>query len=242
MTTTRERTAITPAQLKALTGKLNGARVAQRSAPGSSRKLSYLQAWDVRNAMIRIFGFGEWSEENISTTVESIERDIPKKDKDGKVVGTTNFRVTVKCSVKVTVHQTGAVYTGVAAASQAGSDIGEVMDFAIKTADSDAFKRACMNLGTQFGLSLYDNGSMNDVVKVVFAPSQLFGVAATPENIKQAVHAGQMEEPASVLTPEQKAEAEALVDRAVAAANERDNARVAEDKQDTVAEAEAPAE
>lgn len=35
---------------------------------------------------------------------------------------------------------------------------------AIKTAESDALKRAAINLGTQFGLSLYDNGSMKDVV------------------------------------------------------------------------------
>jgi hypothetical protein len=35
---------------------------------------------------------------------------------------------------------------------------------AIKTAESDALKRAAINLGTQFGLSLYNNGSMRDVV------------------------------------------------------------------------------
>jgi hypothetical protein len=35
---------------------------------------------------------------------------------------------------------------------------------AIKTAESDAIKRAAINLGTQFGLSLYNNGSLRDVV------------------------------------------------------------------------------
>ena len=35
---------------------------------------------------------------------------------------------------------------------------------AVKTAESDALKRAAINLGTQFGLSLYDNGSRADVV------------------------------------------------------------------------------
>jgi hypothetical protein len=35
---------------------------------------------------------------------------------------------------------------------------------AIKTAESDALKRAAINLGTQFGLSLYNNGSLRDVV------------------------------------------------------------------------------
>jgi hypothetical protein len=99
-----------------------------------------------------------------------------------------------------------------------------------------------MNLGTQFGLSLYDNGSTNDVVKVVFSPDQLFGPALTEANIKQAQEAGAIVEEESSLTPEQKAEAEALVERAIAAANERDSARVPEDKQEVTAEAEAPAE
>jgi recombination DNA repair RAD52 pathway protein len=35
---------------------------------------------------------------------------------------------------------------------------------AIKSAESDALKRAAINLGTQFGLSLYNNGSLRDVV------------------------------------------------------------------------------
>lgn len=35
---------------------------------------------------------------------------------------------------------------------------------AVKTAESDALKRAAINLGTQFGLSLYNDGSLADVV------------------------------------------------------------------------------
>ena len=35
---------------------------------------------------------------------------------------------------------------------------------AVKTAESDALKRAAINLGTQFGLSLYQNGSLRDVI------------------------------------------------------------------------------
>jgi hypothetical protein len=43
---------------------------------------------------------------------------------------------------------------------------------AIKTAESDCLKRAAINLGTQFGLSLYDDGNMNDVViKTLAEPS-----------------------------------------------------------------------
>jgi hypothetical protein len=42
---------------------------------------------------------------------------------------------------------------------------------AIKTAESDALKRAAINIGDQFGLSLYNNGSTTPVVvKTLVAP------------------------------------------------------------------------
>jgi hypothetical protein len=48
--------------------------------------------------------------------------------------------------------------------------IGEHHDNAVKTAASDALKRCAINLGTQFGLSLYDDGSLADVVRNTIAP------------------------------------------------------------------------
>lgn len=231
-TTNQGYTPLTGPQLKALTAPLNPSRVAERAAPGGGRKLSYMQAWDIRTALIRVFGFAEWSSTITDSRIESIERDIKKKKSDGTEY-TTAFRVTCKATVRITIHQTGAMYDGTAIASQSGADIGEVADFAIKTAESDAFKRAAMNLGTQFGLSLYDNGSTKDVVKVVFAPSQLLGPADTPANRE----ASGVKEIESSLSPEQKAEAEALVARGLKMAEERDNARTPEDKAEYVAEA-----
>ena len=38
---------------------------------------------------------------------------------------------------------------------------------AIKTAESQAFKRCAINLGDQFGLSLYNNGGTASVVRAV---------------------------------------------------------------------------
>ena len=40
---------------------------------------------------------------------------------------------------------------------------------AVKTAESDALKRAAINLGDQFGLSLYNNGSTAPVVTQTLA-------------------------------------------------------------------------
>ena len=156
---------LTADQFKALIANLNPKRVASRSQGGS--KLSYLEAWDVRASLIRIFGFGGWSADLVDKDVVSIERDVPKSGG-----GTTAFRVTATVTMRLHIPQLGCTYTEVAASSQAGSVPGDVLDFALKTAASDALKRCAMNLGTQFGLSLYNKGAVEDIVRVVFEPRQ----------------------------------------------------------------------
>ena len=46
---------------------------------------------------------------------------------------------------------------------------GDAHDFAIKNADSYALKRAAKDLGDQFGLSLYNKGSLEPVVRTSVA-------------------------------------------------------------------------
>ena len=75
-------------------------------------------------------------------------------------------------TLQLRIHLTGATYTETAIASQTGPDVGEVADFAVKTAESDALKRCAINLGTQFGLGLYNNGGLGDVVRVLLEPDQ----------------------------------------------------------------------
>lgn len=176
---------LTDSQLAQLMRDLNPQRVAQRKQGGTS--LSYLQAWDVKATLIRIFGFGGFSADATECEIIRIEDNVPKfkgyganKEElpieyttEGRIkFGTANFRVTAKVKVKLTIPQLGATYSEYAASSQTGPDLGEVTDFAIKTAESDALKRAAIYLGTQFGLSLYDNGSTLEVVKAVLAPGQ----------------------------------------------------------------------
>lgn len=169
---------LTKDQLAALMANLSPNRIKTRRQGGS--QLSYLEAYDVKATLIRAFGFGGFSADVIDTQILNTERDIPKRDG-----GTTAFRVTAMSTVRLTIHGTestsedgglilgrDATYTETAVASQAGADPGEVADFAVKTAESDALKRCATYLGTQFGLSLYDSGSTQDVVRVVLEPSQ----------------------------------------------------------------------
>jgi hypothetical protein len=185
MTTTHELRPLTFDQLTALMGDLRAARVAELKKGRTS--LSYLETWDVKATLIKVFGFGGFSAEADECEIVRIENNVPKTEgwgenkrvlpikyaPDGQIeFGTANFRVTTRVRMKLTIHQLGAIYTEWAACSQTGPDLGDVTDFAIKTAESDALKRAAIYLGTQFGLSLYNDGSMVDVVRNVFEPDQ----------------------------------------------------------------------
>lgn len=144
---------ITPKQEEILLKGLNPGRVAKRSG-GGGKSLSYLEAWDVKAHMNRVFGFTGWS-----WTVTLAE--IAFEDAPGE--GQRNWNVGYK--VIGTLEVAGARYSEAAVGSATLPSRGDAHDMAIKTAESDAFKRAAINLGDQFGLSLYNNGSTAPVVK-----------------------------------------------------------------------------
>jgi recombination DNA repair RAD52 pathway protein len=137
------------AQYAQLLKPLNPARIAKRNQ--ANRSLSYLEAWDVKAHMNRIFGFLNWS-------ADVQEASLAFEDQNEKNQWNVGYRVVLRLTVN------GATYTEAAVGSATLPQRGEAHDMAIKTAESDAFKRAAINLGTQFGLSLYDNGSTKDVV------------------------------------------------------------------------------
>lgn len=153
---------LTALQRKQLLADLSQNRVSQRSANGGGgKKMSYVEAWDVRAMLIRVFGFGGWSGEVLRAEM----LDVTPNRKGNPVVS-------MMVTYRLTIHQLGAVYTESAVSGQAGSDFGAAAEFAVKTAESDALKRCAINLGTAFGLSLYNDGQTTDVVKQIQAPDQ----------------------------------------------------------------------
>ena len=151
-------------QYEQLLRPLNPARVAKRQQ--ANRQLSYLEAWDVKAHLIRIFGFGGWSW-NVTTADVAFEDQNEKGQWQVgyKVIGTLVIHgIDLVVDDKHQVTTRDAVYSEAAIGSATLPQRGEAHDMAVKTAESDALKRAAINLGTQFGLSLYDNGSLKDVV------------------------------------------------------------------------------
>jgi recombination DNA repair RAD52 pathway protein len=174
---------LTPEQITAL-----GAPWIQRSRVKLLDGNSYLQAWDVKATLIKIFGWGGFSTEVLEAEIVKIRehgagdtpghterfdsRDGKKKKGDAKTP-----QVIAKVTMRLTLHNIGpagqdVVHTEVAVGINSQWDIGAACDTALKSAESDALKRCAIFLGTQFGLSLYNAGDINDVVKRVLVPWQ----------------------------------------------------------------------
>ena len=149
-------------QLEALMLPIHDSRVKHRRQ--GSAELSYVEAYDIRSMLIRVFGFGGFSID----TLDAKAVDISRRNPDG----TGLYVVTTMAHVRLVIPSLSAVYSEVAACQQVGPSLGDVLDFSLKTSVSDATKRCAVNLGTQFGLSLYKDGSLDDCVRVIFEPEQ----------------------------------------------------------------------
>ena len=149
---------------------LNERQVAALLAPINPRRVfsldgqSHLAAYDVRAHLNRIFGFGEWSADTTELTMLYEQSKV-----DGS---TTRWRAAYRATVQLNVLY-GTTYTETATGTNFGwlpdSKRADAHDMAIKTAASQALKRCAMNLGDQFGLSLYNKGSLKPVVMASLA-------------------------------------------------------------------------
>ena len=144
---------LTREQYDVLMRPLTAGRVKQRKV--GSKALSYLEAFDVRAHLTRIFGFGGFSDEILSCALLYCDR----------VADKGNWNVSYQVTMRLSVPQLGACWDDGAVGSAHLPDRGEALDMALKTAVSDALKRCAVNLGTQFGLSLYKDGQLADVVR-----------------------------------------------------------------------------
>jgi hypothetical protein len=136
---------------------------------------SHMEAYDIRAHLIRIFGFGGWSSE--VTAMELVFETSTGAEKP-------RWSVAYRAQCRLTVQ--GVVYT-----EWAGGDAqnypsrADAHDMAMKTAESQAFKRAAVNLGDQFGLSLYWKGSTAPLVRATLVGPH--SLAETPEDVTEHI-------------------------------------------------------
>tara|TARA_R100000773_G_scaffold17996_1_gene16304 strand:+ start:55 stop:708 length:654 start_codon:yes stop_codon:yes gene_type:complete len=131
-------------QVELLKQPINPDNVSFREG-GGGLKLAYVESWHVIQEANRIFGFGGWSS-------ETLEAGLVSEGKDS--YGNSIFSYIAK--VRVTVGDVVREGYGTGHGRGGKMSDGEKHESAIKEAESDARKRALMQFGDQFGLSLYD--------------------------------------------------------------------------------------
>lgn len=154
---------VTPEQYAFLTGELDPKRVRQLKGQ------SHMEAWDIRRTLIRTFGFGGFDIETKS--LDLVAQIQHTHDKDGREIPahkprwTVIYRAEIRLSVKDAAGNVIAFYEDAASGdSQNQPSLGDAHDQAMKTAVSQGLKRCAVNLGDQFGLSLYNGGRTDRVV------------------------------------------------------------------------------
>ena len=116
-----------------------------RTREVNGRELSYIEGWHAIAEANRIFGFDGWNRE----TLES--RCVLARENRGtfNTIYVAKVRITVRSDKHIVVRD------GYGTGEAHGASAGEAHDKAIKTAETDATKRALATFGKPFGLALY---------------------------------------------------------------------------------------
>jgi hypothetical protein len=149
---------LTPQQVQALLWELPAARVSH-----DDKGHVALEHWDVRRTLIRIFGFAGY---DIDDDDPVLVKEIPLGTADsGKTRWTVVYRAKTRLTVKCVHGRAIGHWDGTAAEGAMNQPtLAQAHDLAMKSAASQALKRAAINLGDQFGLCLYNDGQRGAVV------------------------------------------------------------------------------
>lgn len=131
-------------QTKLLRAKLKRQHVKTREINGET--LSYIEGWHAIAEANRIFGFAQWDRQTLSPHCHwALQR-------SGQTVCfySTRVRVSVRTGDTVTIREGYGTGFGRSAQPEIAHDA------AIKSAETDATKRALATFGNVFGLALYD--------------------------------------------------------------------------------------
>jgi hypothetical protein len=143
-----------------------------------NKGMSHLAAWDVRRYLIRIFGPTGWNIETISCDLIFEKETQTKAGRSAWYVG---YRVQSRLTIRDGIGGYTTFFEDGAVGDATLPTLGDAHDMAMKTALSQALKRCAMNLGDQFGLSLYNSGSTHAVVGRSLAHPKVAEVEATED-------------------------------------------------------------
>jgi recombination DNA repair RAD52 pathway protein len=129
---------------------------------------SHVSQQDITAHLIRVFGFGGFDTQvlDVQCVFERQTVKISKgKDKPDPNRYDVCYRALVRLAVKNAAGEVVAHYEDGSTATAENQTLGDAHDLAYKSAISLSKKRCAINLGDQFGLSLYNKGQMTALVK-----------------------------------------------------------------------------
>lgn len=171
-------------QFNFLMARIKSVRIAKRKL--GNKQFSYLESWDVRAHLIRIFGFGNFDAEVLDSNLIGVYDYVTKRDGNEvpmvEVMWQVTFALTIRDENGDQLCRYVETAVGSATKGRDGAGLGDIHDNAVKSATSDALKRCAINMGTQFGLSLYNSGQESDVVtNTLIKPEGVEEVQRSPE-------------------------------------------------------------
>jgi DNA recombination protein Rad52 len=189
--------AFTDQQSRQLKAKLDAEHVKTRKANGLT--LSYIEGWHAIAEANRIFGFDGWDRRTLFTNCIW----TGTCDRDYLAAYTARVRIYVRAGEVLIVREGSGTGEG------KGDTPGQAHEIALKSAETDATKRALATFGNAFGLALYDReqagvrhhskakaGSPEPIAKgpwVVHSAGAIKGSFDKPVNFAQALRAAMTE-------------------------------------------------
>ena len=163
----------------------------------SLRGLSYVEGHDIRAELTRVFGFGRWSEE---TMEQHLICETETTTKAGGKAWYVVYKTRVRLHIDAPDGTALCYYDGAHVGESTHPVRGEAHGNALTNSQTYALRRCAINLGDQFGLSLYNKGSMEAIVRWTLVRPE--NIPADTEDIPVITP----EEPE--FTPEEPAEAQ----------------------------------
>lgn len=128
----------------------------------SLKNMAYVAGHDVRAELNRLFGFARWDQELLR---QDLICDREVKTKAGSPAFYVLYRSTVRLSVRAADGTPLCFYDGTHVGESTHPVQGDAHGNAVTNSETYALRRAAINLGDQFGLSLYNKGSLDAIVR-----------------------------------------------------------------------------
>lgn len=126
------------------------------------RGLSYVEGYDIRAELTRVFGFGRWSEDTMEQVLVC-ETEI--KTNAGKPAWYVVYRTRIRLTIFAPDGHEVTHYEGAHVGESTHPVRGDAHGNALTNSQTYALRRCAINLGDQFGLSLYNKGSQEAIVR-----------------------------------------------------------------------------